>query len=201
MFAELLRKSTHLAGLIFPILYVFLNRQYMIVIVGSLTAFAICVEIAKWVFPSFRAMFLQYLKLLLRTHEKQGAITGATYYLTGVFLCIVIFDKSVAIACILFIILGDTAAALVGKRWGRTKLIGKKSLEGSAACFVVCSLITLLLINPIVGNTDAINPIVCIMGAFIATLTELLPLRIDDNLTVPLISGVIMQLMINYLPF
>lgn len=190
MFAELLRKSTHLAGLIFPIFYIFLNRSYMIVIVGCIAAFALCVEFAKRVFPSIRAMFFQYLKLLLRSHEKQGAITGATYYLIGVFLCIVIFDKLVAITCILFIILGDTAAALVGKRWGRTKLIGNKSLEGSAACFIVCGVITLPLINPIVGIT----------GAFFATLTELLPLRIDDNLTVPLISGTIMQLMINYFP-
>ena len=200
MFAELLRKSTHLAGLIFPILYFFLDKPIMKIIVGGVALFAICVEFAKWLFPKFRAMFFQYLKILLRSHEKQGAITGATYYLIGVFLCIVIFEKSVAIACILFIILGDTAAALVGKRWGRTKLIGNKSLEGSAACFGVCSLITLFLINPIVGTTGAINPIVCITGAFFATLTELLPLRIDDNLTVPLISGAIMQLMINYLP-
>lgn len=190
MFAELLRKTTHLAGLIFPILYVFVDKSFMQIIVGSLALFAVCVEIAKWLFPRFREMFFLYLQTLLRSHEKKGAITGATYYLIGLFLCIVIFQKSVAIACILFIILGDTAAALVGKRWGRIKLIGNKSLEGSAACFAVCILITLFLINPIVGIT----------GAFFATLTELLPLRIDDNLTVPLVSGAIMQLMINYLP-
>lgn len=162
----------------------------MLVIVGSLTFIAYSVEFGKRYFPKFSKYFFQYLKPLLRSHELEGAITGATYYITGVLLCIIIFDKSIAIACIFFIILGDTAAALVGKRWGRTKLIGNKSLEGSAACFIVCLLITLFWINPIVG----------IAGAFFATLTELLPLRIDDNLTVPLISGAIMQLMIEYLP-
>ncbi len=196
MFAELLRKSTHLSGLILPILYFFFDKPFMLIVVGSITFIAYSVEFGKRYFPKFSKYFFQYLKPLLRSHELEGAITGATYYITGVFLCIIIFDKSIAIACIFFIILGDTAAALVGKRWGRTKLIGNKSLEGSAACFIVCSLITLLLINPIVGNTGAINPIVGITGAFFATLTELLPLRIDDNLTVPLISGAIMQ----YLP-
>ena len=189
MIKELLRKSTHLSGLIIPILYFFLDKKNMLIILGSLTCIAFCVEFAKRYYPTFSGYFFHYLKPLLRSHEKEGAITGATYYITGVLLCIMIFEKRVAMACILFIILGDTAAALVGKRWGRTKLIGSKSLEGSAACFIVCMLITLFWIHPIVGIT----------GAFFATLTELLPLRIDDNLTVPLISGAVMQLMINNL--
>lgn len=190
MFTELLRKGTHLSGLIIPILYFFFDKSIMLVIVGSVTCIAYGVEFAKRFYPTFSNYFFHYLKPLLRTHEQKGAITGATYYITSVFLCILIFDKSIAITCIFFIILGDTAAALIGKRWGRTKLIGNKSLEGSAACFIVCLFITLYWINPIVGIT----------GAFIATLTELLPLRIDDNLTVPLISGGVMQLMVSYLP-
>lgn len=190
MFAELLRKSTHLSGLILPILYFFFDKSFMLVVVGSITLIAYCVEFGKRYFPKFSKYFFQYLKPLLRSHELEGAVTGATYYITGLLLCIILFEKSIAIVCIFFIILGDTAAALVGKRWGRTKLIGNKSLEGSAACFIVCLLITLFWINPIVGIT----------GAFFATVAELLPLRIDDNLTVPLISGAIMQLMINYLP-
>ncbi len=190
MFAELLRKGTHLSGLIIPILYFFLDKPIMVIVGGSLFCIAIVVELAKRLFPTFSNYFFRYLKPLLRVHEQKGAITGATYYLTSIFLCILIFDKSIAITCILFITLGDTAAALVGKRWGRTKLIGNKSLEGSAACFVVCLLTTLFSINPIVGIT----------GAFFATVTELLPLRIDDNLTVPLISGAVMQLMVSNLP-
>ncbi len=191
MLAELLRKTTHLSGLFLPILYFFFDKSKMLVIGGSLVCIAICVELAKRFFPTFSNYFFHYLKPLLRIHEQKGAITGATYYLTSVFLCILIFDKDIAITCIFFITLGDTAAALVGKRWGQTKLIGNKSLEGSAACFVVCLLITLFSINPIVG----------IAGAFFATVTELLPLRIDDNLTVPLISGAVMQLMVSNFPF
>ncbi len=187
MFAEFLRKITHLSGLFLPILYILFDRSIMLVVGGSLVGIAIGVELAKRIFPTFSNYFFHYLKPLLRSHEKQGAITGATFYIISVFLCILIFDKPIAITCIFFITLGDTAAALVGKRWGRTKLIGNKSLEGSAACFVVCLLITVFSINPIVG----------IMGAFFATLTELLPLRIDDNLTVPLISGGVMQLIVS----
>lgn len=190
MSSELLRKSTHLLGLLLPILYFFFDRSIMLVIVGSLTCIALCVELAKWLFPPFRNLFFRYLSILLRSHEKEGAITGATYYITATLISIYVYDKSVAIACLFFIALGDTAAALVGSRWGRIKLIGDKSLEGSSACFIVCVTTAIFMSNPLIG----------IIGAFIATLVELLPLRINDNLTVPLISGAVMQLMVTYLP-
>ncbi|MCE2400967.1 hypothetical protein J4G08_08795 [Candidatus Poribacteria bacterium] len=190
MITELLRKTTHLAGFFLPLIYIVLEKSTMLLIVGCLAGIAVVVEFLKWVSERFRDFFFRVFKSILRTHEQKGAITGATYYIVSILLCIFFFEKSIAIACIFFIILGDTAAALVGKRWGRTKLIGNKSLEGSAACFIVCAAISLFWLNPLVG----------LIGAFVATLVELLPLRINDNLTMPLISGTVMHLMVNYLP-
>lgn len=189
MLKELLRKTTHLAGFFIPLLYIVLDKSTMMFIAGAFAGIAVIVELLKWVSESFRELFFRFFEFILRRHERKGAITGATYYIISTFLCIAIFDKHIAIVSIFFIVLGDTAAALVGKAWGRIKLIGSKSLEGSIACFIVCAVISLFWIDPVVGLT----------GAFVATLAELLPLRIDDNLTVPLISGAVMQLMINYL--
>ncbi len=161
----------------------------MILIAGAFVGIVVIVELLKWVSESFRELFFRFFEFILRRHERKGSITGATYYIIGTFLCIVIFDKNIAIVSIFFIVLGDTAAALVGKAWGRIKLMGRKSLEGSAACFIVCAVISVFWIDPVIGIT----------GAFVATLAELLPLRIDDNLTVPLISGAAMQLMVAYM--
>ncbi len=191
MLKELLRKTTHLAGFFIPLLYIVLDKSTMMFIAGAFAGIAVIVELLKWVSESFRELFFRFFEFILRRHERKGAITGATYYIISTFLCIVIFDKHIAIVSIFFIVLGDTAAALVGKAWGRIKLIGDKSLEGSAACFIVCAVISVFWIDPVVGLT----------GAFVATLAELLPLRIDDNLTVPLISGAVMQLMVSNLTF
>ena len=183
MLGELLRKSIHLSGLTLPVIYLFLDKPTMLVIIGILTGLALTVELVKWLSPHFGAFFFRIFTPLLRKHERKGAVTGATYYLMSAFLCIFFFAKTLAIVCIFFMVLGDMAAALVGEKWGRTKLLGSKSLEGSAACFIVCVAIALVQLNPIIA----------VIGAFVATVVELIPVPIDDNLTVPLISGAVMH--------
>lgn len=206
MSTELRRKSIHFSGLILPILYLWLDRGFLLLLVGSLTCGALLVEFGKWKSPRFRAFFFRVFSPLLRTHERQGAITGATYYLISTLLCIHFFDKPLAIVCIFFMVLGDMSAALVGKRWGKTKLIGEKSLEGSLACFVVCTAISLVFFYfpethlwklPPLATAHRFHPLLGIGGAFIATVVELLPFRLDDNLTVPLIAGAVMQVLSN----
>ena len=85
-----------------------------------------------------------------------------------------------------FLILGDTAAAVVGKAIGRTPVFGK-TLEGSIACFVVCVLVGWAIPDLSWARTIA--------GAAMATLFELLPVPLDDNLRIPLASGFAMTLL------
>lgn len=188
MVRELRRKSIHLLGLVFPILYVFTTRHTAIIAVGSLLAIALGVELLKAFLPAFRVIFVRVFSPMLRSQERRGGLTGATYYLIGSFLCVLLFDKTLAIVCLCFLTLGDLFAALVGKQWGRIKLFARKSLEGSLACFIVCTAIALLM---------GFHPIVAIAGALVATLIELLPTGVNDNVTIPLISGLAMHLLIN----
>ncbi len=187
MAQELRRKSIHLLGLAVPIGYAFTTRQTTLIIVGFLVAVALLVELLKVLSPAFRNLFVRMFSPMLRSRERKGEFTGATYYLIGSFLCILFFDKTLAIVCLCFLTLGDLFAAVIGKQWGRIKLFSRKSLEGSLACFIVCALIALLM---------KFHPAVAITGAVVATLIELLPIGLDDNLTMPLISGLVMELLI-----
>ncbi len=208
MSTELRRKSIHFSGLILPIIYLWLDKPMILWLVGSLTGVALIVELGKSGSARFRALFFRIFTSMLRTHERRGAITGATYYLISALLCILFFQKALAIVCIFFMVLGDMSAALVGKRWGKTKLIGEKSLEGSGACFVVCTVLSLFFfylpetgvwkLPQLLTDAQKFHPMVGVVGAFVATVVELLPLRIDDNLTVPLISGAVMQAIIHF---
>ena len=188
MARELRRKSIHLLGLVFPILYVFTTRHTAIITVGVLLAIALGIELLKVFLPAFRVIFMRIFSPMLRSQEQRGGLTGATYYLIGSFLCILLFDKTLAIVCLCFLTLGDLFAALIGKQWGRIKLFSRKSLEGSLACFIVCAAAALLI---------GLHPVVAIAGALVATLIELLPTGVDDNVTIPLISGLAMHLLIS----
>lgn len=187
MIGELLRKSIHLLGLILPVIYFFLDKPMMSILVGMLTGIAVTIELMKWFSPRFSDFFFQIFAPMLRIHERKGAMTGATYYVISAFLCILFFAKTLAIVCIFFMVLGDLAAALVGRMWGRTRLLGSKSLEGSAACFIVCAVIALVKLHPVIA----------IIGALVATIVEMLPVPIDDNLTVPLVSGAVMHFLMH----
>ena len=84
------------------------------------------------------------------------------------------------------LIIGDTMAAFVGTMWGRTKIWGK-SFEGSLAFFFSsCAILALL---------GRVGMQVAVVGALVATVVELLPLSINDNLTIPISSGVSMSLL------
>jgi glycerol-3-phosphate acyltransferase PlsY len=108
-----------------------------------------------------------------------------------------LFEKELAIACLSFLVLGDMFAAIIGMRFGRTQIWAGKSLEGSLACFIVCFVIGLFVAWLFPAH---LNLQIIALGAFTATIVELLPLGLDDNLTIPLISGLVMEILI-YIAF
>ena len=92
-----------------------------------------------------------------------------------------------AVLALSFLILGDTAAAIVGKSVGRVRIFGK-TLEGSLACFAVCYGLTAIM--------PGIPFPVGLIGAAVATVFELLPIPLDDNFRIPLSAGFAMELLL-----
>jgi len=122
---------------------------------------------------------------IIRGHEKSGDFTGATYILIAFCCTIALYDKPIAVAALLFTIVGDTLAALIGRRFGRIRF-GRKSLEGSLACLVGCGLVA--------WTVPGLLFYVGIVGAIVATIAETLSLGIDDNVSMPVLSGLFMTL-------
>jgi len=124
---------------------------------------------------------------MAREHEMKGDFTGAAYILVTACLVIAFYDKPVAVACLVFIMVGDSAAALIGRKFGKHKY-GRKSIEGSLAFCVSAVLMAFVL--------PELPLYIGIIGAVVATVTEALSTRIDDNASVPLVSGLVMHLLI-----
>jgi len=145
---------------------------------------AIVVESVRLNEPRIGRLTLRMAGALLREHERTG-LFGSTYLVLGALLCAHSFVKPVVVAAVLFVILGDAAAALVGRAYGRVQLFGK-TLEGSVACLAVCLIIGVLM--------PGIPLRAALAGAVTAAVFELLPIPLDDNVRIPLAAGFAMRL-------
>jgi len=191
---ETLRKSIHLFSLVIPFGYRFIlkdNRKLMFYVMLAALAIMLVIEFYRFWQKSFRKTFWWIFGLMLRRHELRD-FTGATYLLFSAMLCVAFFEPVIVFFALSFLALGDTFAAMVGINMGRRKVgNGKKSLEGSLACFVVCFSYALLFgLHP----DFYLHPVVAFTGALAATLAELSRLPVDDNVEMPLVSALAMTL-------
>jgi len=128
---------------------------------------------------------------LLAWYERDGVLPGegSFYFGIGVLFTVGLLRHSAAAATavVLILSLGDALATSIGRRFGRRRLPWNrdKSLEGSVG-FALGGL-TALLILP--------SP-VTIVVILLATFLESLPLRLDDNCTIPIVSSILFYFLI-----
>jgi len=124
--------------------------------------------------------------------NEANKLTGTGPYVLGVGLSFFLYQAELAMAAVLFLACGDVMATAIGERFGRTKIAGKKSLEGTIAFFIAAILsgmmLNLIFIHVPFG--------ILLFGALVAAGVELLPLPLNDNLMIPLVSGGAMDLMV-----
>jgi glycerol-3-phosphate acyltransferase PlsY len=127
---------------------------------------------------------------LLRRKEMY-TLTGGSYLLLASLVAMLVFSREVFIPAILFLAVGDTVAALFGRRFGRTKFF-RKTIAGTSACLVSC-----LIIAYIVSKLpNASLPLgIGIVGAVMATIVEALPVEVNDNVIIPISTGIVMQIL------
>ena len=121
---------------------------------------------------------------MLRDYESRGEITGATWMLISSCLTIGLFSKEIAVPALLFLTVGDTFAAIVGITFPIGRIKGK-TISGSITGLIL----SLTVILPIMRD---INAEILILGGVAAMLIELSPIPLNDNLTIPVLSGFIM---------
>lgn len=187
--SEFLRKLLHLSNLVIPFTYLFYfdSKVEALIILLPITLLAFLIEYLRINSISVKNIFDKYLFSMLRNHEKSGKYTGATWVFISSTLSIGIFPKDIAIISLIYMSIGDTAAGLIGRKFGRIKIYNK-TLEGALAGFIVCLIVGLMI------DLNLSKTVVAI-GALSAAIIELMPISIDDNLRIPLFSGTVMYVM------
>jgi dolichol kinase len=112
-----------------------------------------------------------------------------TPYAIAVLLTILSVPKPAALIAIYTLAIADPAAAVVGITWGRRKLGQDRSLEGSGAFFGATLVIAIAVLAGTAPTTVPVIVAMSLVIALAAAACELLPLRIDDNMTIPLFVG------------
>jgi dolichol kinase len=184
---ELRRKLIHLFNLVIPFSYMFIfqNKNQMAIIMLIFALIFVIVDLTRMRLAFVKKIFNQFFNSMMREHEISGHFTGATWVLIISVPVIFFLPKEIAILSLVFMSLGDIAAAIVGLSFGKTKM-GNKSLEGSIGCLSICIFSAHLL--------DLVPWIVSMSGAVMATVFEALPIDIDDNVLIPIGAGLTMVL-------
>ncbi len=187
----LVRKIFHICGgMVAPLAAIVFPRNLLLCGLGAGAFLLLSFETARFASPSCNSRFLALCGPYLRRQENSG-VTGSTYMVISSLLTFLIFPRDIAIIAISFLAIGDAVGALVGVAFSGGKQV-EKNWQGSVTCFLSCLLIGLLL-NHLFLN---IGISIVLIGAATATVVEALPLRINDNITIPISSAIIMSLLV-----
>ena len=166
-----------------------LTVAWMQAVASCFVGLAWTLEISRRFLPRWNDALLWVFSKVSHPHEAHR-VNSATWYCTALFLISLTGSKLVCAVAVIVLGVADPLAAIVGRRYGRTKLINGRSLQGSLTFLVTGALAaftTVWLFHPEPGVVGALLVAAC--AAPLATVAELVSRKVDDNLSVPLAAA------------
>jgi diacylglycerol kinase (CTP) len=184
------RRLFHMAngGVIATLYWISFSHSQMVHALGTIACLLYVFEQIRINYPEAQQKFLPMTKFIIRAEEqlKESAMVP---YAFAVLLTIITFPKPIALIAIYMLAFSDPLSAIIGIRFGKRRIVPHKSLEGSAAFFISSFIICLFVLGLYTGGLSGVVMLISLLVAFTTSAFEMLPLRIDDNLTIPLFSA------------
>ncbi|MEW6440735.1 MAG: glycosyltransferase [bacterium] len=178
---QVYRKIWHLSFIWAPIVYYhFFSYAQAILLSLLFLLLFLAVDIIRLNWKRGNEIAYRHFSWLLREQERKGLNT-AFYFALSCLICAVFFEKRVAVTAIALLCVGDPIAAIIGTRYGSIRILNK-SLQGSLACFIVCFAVARFMFDSTLAFWAALT----------ATFFELISSRLNDNLSVPIFSGLML---------
>lgn len=163
------------------------QRAWLIVIALAFAVFAWTSELLRRRFRGANLRLMRVLGPIAHPHEWHK-VNSATWFITGLLgLALLAPLRAAALGC-LVLALGDPAAALVGRRWGRTRLVNNRSLEGTLT-FVAVGALASAAVIPVLPGAPTVTWAVALTAGLVGAATELLSKRVDDNFSIPVVTA------------
>jgi dolichol kinase len=176
------RKALHLVALVIPAGMLLLPRSVALPLLIVTASIAVCADLLRARVAGFGSVIDRYFGFMMRETERgavpKSRLNGATWVLVSGALLLVVFPAEVAAPGMAMAMIGDAAAALVGRPFGRTRWPwSRRTVEGSAA-FLAFGVVSGVLFPFVPWGAKA-------AAVGVATAAELIPIPINDNLILP----------------
>lgn len=192
---ELYRKAIHLSSLWMPLFIYRADKSWSMILFAVLALGNLFFEYAAYARVSyiggwFRRMFIKTLRHK-EICQKKFVPSGSFYILTAALICSVCFSKPVGATAMTIMLISDSCAALCGKFYGRIRFKNGKSAEGTLA-FAASVILVIFMLNKILTVSSTAAAVVVITATAVEFFEK--KIKVDDNLTIPLVSGLIFNL-------
>jgi dolichol kinase len=161
----------------------------LIWIAASFATFCWSAETGRKFSPKLNQVLMTFFGPMAHQHEYHR-VNSATWYATALLVLALFTSPMAAALAVVVLAFGDPAAALVGRRWGRTKIRASRSLEGTLAFTGVGGLMALaVLLAYYPALTLGASLMMALACGLAGALAELFSQKLDDNFTVPVAVG------------
>jgi HAD superfamily phosphoserine phosphatase-like hydrolase len=183
---DLVREDIHAAGIFMPVIAGLIGVPIVAAIIILIALIYTTSE-----FYRLEGRELPLVSAITRHAASQSELYGFApaplYFAFGIVVTLILFPAQAGGAAIAMFCLGDSTASLFGGMISTSLPFNKgKTWEGSLAGFFFAFL----------AGTFFVPPLLALVGAAIAMTVEVLPLPVNDNVLVPVITGAALTLLI-----
>jgi len=185
MKGELRRQFIHfLFGSFFIALIAVFGTEYGLWTLSTLLVLGLIVSLAiKKGYP-MPVMFQIMEKVERSTEKRLPGKAALLFFLSAIITILVFQQQNIVLGALCVAVFGDAASTVFGLRFGKHRIAGKKTLEGTIGGILVSFFFLLFLFQWQIA----------LLAAAIGMLAELLPL--DDNFTIPIAAGAMLRILI-----
>ncbi|MFX0154851.1 MAG: glycerol-3-phosphate acyltransferase [Candidatus Hodarchaeota archaeon] len=172
-------------AILFVLHYIVNPKVTALTLIGSVALVFILVDLMRFINKQTNILLTEKIRSIFKKGEI-SKFSSMTIFLIAGFFSIVLFEKVIAITVLIFLIFGDIFGKIFGLAFGKHKIFDK-TVEGTLAYaggILICGYFIFSLFD--------IPLLILICGGFMAPITELFSFGIDDNFSVPLVTGVVM---------
>jgi dolichol kinase len=177
-----------------------LSRSQGVLVLGAFLVFCLSVETARLRLPAVNEAVMKVWGPLMRSCEV-NRYSGTPYYIASALIAVGIFPKAIAALAIAFLAVGDPIASIFGIMYGDRSLrfSNGKSLIGTAAGMLACGVVAFVFLH-FMNQSQFMElklehlVILSVVGGIAGGGAELLPMEVDDNFVIPVVSGFVLWL-------